>query len=109
MFSFAAALLTSKSAIPKTSASARQPPPTEGYMAQVQAINAWSSAERLEALDVPTLIIHGESDQLIPPENAGLLWQKIRGSDLVMLPRASHIFTTDQPEKAHEAILQFLK
>ncbi len=84
-------------------------PSAEGYMAQVQAINAWSSAERLEALDIPTLIIHGESDQLIPPENAGLLWQKIRGSEVVMLPKASHIFTTDQPEKAHEAILQFLK
>lgn len=83
-------------------------PAAEGYLAQVQAINAWSSAERLEAIDVPTLIVHGENDQLIPPENAGLLWQKIRGSEVVMLPHASHIFTTDQPEKAHEAILPFL-
>jgi pimeloyl-ACP methyl ester carboxylesterase len=53
--------------------------------------------------------LHGETDQLIPPENAGLLWQKIRGSEVVMLPKASHIFTTDQPEQAHAAILQFLK
>ena len=84
-------------------------PSAEGYLAQVQAINAWSSAERLELVDAPTLIVHGESDQLIPPENAGLLWQKIRGSEVVMLPKASHLFTTDQPELAHAAILPFLQ
>lgn len=83
-------------------------PSTEGYMAQVQAISAWSCADRLSEMKARTLIIHGESDQLIPPENAALLAEKIAGAEVVMLERASHIFTTDQPEKAHEAILRFL-
>ncbi len=84
-------------------------PTAEGYYAQVQAINTWSSVERLGELKARTFIIHGESDQLVPPENAGLLAGKIAGAEVVMLERASHIFTTDQPEKAHAAILSFLE
>jgi pimeloyl-ACP methyl ester carboxylesterase len=83
-------------------------PSAEGYTAQVKAINAWGCADRLSELKARTLVIHGESDQLIPPENAGLLAERIAGAEVVMLERASHIFTTDQPEKAHEAILRFL-
>jgi pimeloyl-ACP methyl ester carboxylesterase len=46
---------------------------------------------------------------LVPAENAGLLAGKIAGAKVVMLERASHIFTTDQPERAHAAILDFLE
>ena len=84
-------------------------PTAEGYVAQVKAINAWSCVDRLAEIKVPTLVIHGETDQLIPAENAYLLVERIAGAKLVMLPKASHIFTTDQPEKAHAAILQFLE
>jgi len=84
-------------------------PSAEGYLAQVKAINAWSCVERLGEIKVPTLVIHGGTDQLIPPENAYMLVERISGSKLVMLPDASHIFTTDQPERAHAAILKFLE
>jgi len=84
-------------------------PKAEGYYAQVQAISAWSCVERLGELKAKTLVIHGETDQLVPAENAGLLAGKIAGAKVVMLERASHIFTTDQPERAHAAILDFLE
>ncbi|HEV3334597.1 MAG TPA: alpha/beta fold hydrolase [Bryobacteraceae bacterium] len=83
--------------------------PTEaGYMGQVQAIFAWESFDRLPEIQAPTLILHGQSDELVPPENARILQKQIRGSRLVMLPHASHIFSTDQPEAAHREILGFL-
>ena len=84
-------------------------PSAQGYLAQVQAINTWSCVDRLSELKAPTLIVHGETDQLIPPENASLLKSQIANAEVVMLPHASHIFTTDQPEKAHAAILGFLE
>lgn len=84
-------------------------PSAEGYLAQVQAINSWSCVDRLGEIAVRTLVIHGETDQLIPPENAEMLASRIAGAELVMLPHASHIFTTDQPEKAHAALLGFLQ
>lgn len=83
-------------------------PAPAGYMGQVQAILAWTSLDRLKDIHAPTLIIHGDSDQLVPPENAIILEKQIHGSRLVMLPNASHIFPTDQPEASHREILAFL-
>jgi pimeloyl-ACP methyl ester carboxylesterase len=83
-------------------------PQAAGYMGQVQAILAWSTFDRLAGIRAPTLIIHGETDQLVPPENARILAQHIAGSRLVMLPHASHIFVTDQPEASHREVLAFL-
>jgi 3-oxoadipate enol-lactonase len=53
-------------------------------------------------------VIHGENDRLVPPENAKLIAERIPGAKLAMIPRASHIFLTDQTEAAHQAILDFL-
>jgi pimeloyl-ACP methyl ester carboxylesterase len=86
----------------------RDYPQAAGYMGQLQAILAWSSFDRLNQIHAPTLIIHGETDQLVPPENASILASAIPGSRLVMLPHASHLFTTDQPEPAHRELLAFL-
>lgn len=83
-------------------------PTAQGYLGQVQAILAWSSFDRLKDMQTPTLIIHGESDELVPPENARILEKQIQDSRLVMLPEASHILTTDQPEASHREILGFL-
>jgi len=80
----------------------------DGYMAQLQAILAWTSLDRLAGIHAPTLIIHGETDELVPPVNAAILASHIPGSRLVMLPNASHIFITDQPAASHREILAFL-
>lgn len=83
-------------------------PRSEAYNAQLDGILAWESYSRLAEIHVPTLVIHGESDRLIPPGNAKLIAARVPGAKLVMIPRASHIFATDQPDLAHEAILSFL-
>jgi 3-oxoadipate enol-lactonase len=83
-------------------------PTAAGYMGQLQAILSWTSFGRLAGIHAPTLIIHGETDQLIPPGNAPILAQAIPDSSLVMLPNASHLFVTDQPEESHRAVLAFL-
>jgi 3-oxoadipate enol-lactonase len=83
-------------------------PSAEGYLAQLQGVLGWESFGRLSEIAAPTLIIHGESDRLIPSANGELLAKSIRGSRLVMLPQASHIFTTDRPEESNQAVLSFL-
>jgi 3-oxoadipate enol-lactonase len=83
-------------------------PRPEAYTAQLQGILAWESYSRLSEIEVRTLVIHGESDRLLPPGNAKLIADRIRGAKLVMIAHASHIFATDQPEQTHEAILSFL-
>ncbi len=83
-------------------------PSPEGYAAQLQGILAWEAYSRLGQIIAPTLVIHGESDRLVPPGNANLIAERIPGAKLVLIPRASHLFLTDQPEVAQRAILDFL-
>lgn len=83
-------------------------PNVQAYTAQLQGILAWEAYSRLEKISAPTMVIHGEHDRLVPPGNGKLIAENIRGSELVMLKNASHIFTTDQPETAQSAILKFL-
>ena len=83
-------------------------PAPASYVAQLQAVLGWESYSRLAQITAPTLVLHGESDRLVPPGNGRLIAASIPGAKLVLLPRASHLFTTDQPEAAHQAILDFL-
>jgi pimeloyl-ACP methyl ester carboxylesterase len=83
-------------------------PRPEAYAAQLQGILSWEAYSRLGQIVAPTLVIHGESDRLIPQGNANLIAERIPGAKLVMIPHASHLFLTDQTEVSHHAILQFL-
>jgi len=83
-------------------------PSADAYFAQLQAVMAWEAYSRIGQISVPTLVIHGENDRLVPPENGRLIAARIPGAKLMMIPGASHIFATDQPDLAHAAILDFL-
>lgn len=83
-------------------------PSADPYFAQLQAIMAWEAYGRLAQISAPTLLIHGENDRLVPPENARMIAARIPGAKLAIIPQASHIFTTDQPDAVHRAILEFL-
>jgi 3-oxoadipate enol-lactonase len=84
-------------------------PTSPGYFGQIQAILAFDARSRLSGISARTLVLHGESDRLVPPENGWLLARLIPNATLIMLPGASHVFTTDQPEASINAILSFLK
>jgi 3-oxoadipate enol-lactonase len=83
-------------------------PKPEAYMAQLYGILSWEAYSRLDQISAPTLVIHGLSDRLVPAANGKLIANHIPGAKLVLLPHASHIFTTDQTEAAQAAILEFL-
>jgi 3-oxoadipate enol-lactonase len=83
-------------------------PSPRGYMAQLQGILSWEAYSRLSAIQAPTLVIHGESDRLVPSANSRLIADRIPGAKLLILLQASHIFTTDQPEASLDAIFDFL-
>jgi 3-oxoadipate enol-lactonase len=80
----------------------------EAYMAQLQGILGWESYSRLPQIKAPTLVIHGETDRLVPLANGESIAARIPGAKLVTLPHASHIFPTDQSAACHAAILEFL-
>ncbi|HKE55542.1 MAG TPA: alpha/beta fold hydrolase [Pyrinomonadaceae bacterium] len=83
-------------------------PKQEAYIAQLQGILAWEAYSRLDQIRVPTLVIHGETDRLIPCANSKLIAERIPGARLQLLPNAGHIYTTDQMELAQHALQEFL-
>ena len=68
----------------------------------------WSSYSRLPQLQCPTLVLHGQQDLLIPPQNGRLLASRIAHAELVELPDASHWLHTDQLEATVGAVQQFI-
>ncbi|ASN21582.1 alpha/beta fold hydrolase [Arthrobacter sp. YN] len=66
--------------------------------------DAWSN---LNAIQAPTLILHGTKDALTPLPNALLLREHIRGSVLVRVPGAGHGLHLDHPETV-DWIRQFI-
>lgn len=73
-----------------------------------KGIASFDASERLRSLKVPTLVIHGSHDVLVPTENASLLADRIPGAELVIVQGAGHHFYSEQPETSAQAILAFL-
>ena len=62
---------------------------------------------KLPRLNVPTLILFGVHDKVVPPENASLLAEKIAGSKVVIFPDAGHFFPIEIAEAASRTITDF--
>lgn len=88
---------------------AAQPKHPEGGRRQWEAMQAFDGFDRLPGLRVPTLVLHGTEDQVIPAENARLLAGRIPGAELVLLEGAGHLYHSEQPEAADAAVLDFVR
>ena len=49
-----------------------------------------SVLDRLDAIDVPTLVVHGAADHLFPPAHAEATTHSIDGAHLVVVPDLGH-------------------
>jgi 3-oxoadipate enol-lactonase len=83
-------------------------PSTEVCAAQIRSMSTWEVCRRIQQLNAPTLVIHGENDRIVPVENANLLASRIPGAKLKLIARAGHLFLTDQQEASQAALLEFL-
>jgi pimeloyl-ACP methyl ester carboxylesterase len=79
----------------------------EGLMRQIGAIGRFSAWDRLHKVKVPTLIVHGDADPLIPHENGVLLSQRIPGAKLRTLPGVGHLVPLEAPTETFRAIAAF--
>jgi pimeloyl-ACP methyl ester carboxylesterase len=58
---------------------------------------------------MPTLILFGAHDKVVPPENAHLLAEKILNSQVILFPNAGHFFPIEIPEAASQVVFEFAK
>jgi non-heme chloroperoxidase len=84
-----------------------------GFPASYFCIKAFSETdltEDLKKIDVPTLILHGDDDQIVPIADSALLSAKIvKGAVLKVYKGASHGMCTTLKDQVNEELLAFLK
>jgi non-heme chloroperoxidase len=84
-----------------------------GFPAAYFCIKAFSETDQtddLKKIDVPTLIIHGDDDQIVPFADAGLLQTKlVKGATLRVYKGAPHGLCTTHKNQVNEELLAFLK
>ncbi|HUS51856.1 MAG TPA: alpha/beta hydrolase [Candidatus Bathyarchaeia archaeon] len=68
----------------------------------------WILVDKLEKLSLPTLIIWGEKDHLVPLKHGQRAHRLIKGSKLVVFDDCGHIPMMEKPEKFNQELLSFL-
>jgi pimeloyl-ACP methyl ester carboxylesterase len=80
------------------------PAPVPVIMLQMQAIAAHDTSARLPALAAPTLVIHGDQDQMLPVANGRLIASLVPGAHLEILEGVGHMFWWEQPQRSAELL-----
>jgi len=84
-----------------------------GFKGAVDCIKAFSETdftEDLKKIDVPTLIMHGDDDQIVPIADSALLSAKlVKGSTLKIYPGLSHGMCSTHKDQINTDLLAFIK
>lgn len=80
-----------------------------GPAAPAQPMRNRLSLALLETIKVPTLLIAGGADLYAPPPVMRLFADRIKGSDLVIVPDAGHSAYWEQPEVFNRLVLDFIR
>jgi len=84
-----------------------------GFPASYFCIKAFSETdltEDLKKFDVPTLILHGDDDQIVPIGDSALLSAEIvKGATLKVYPGSPHGMCTTLKDRVNEDLLAFIK
>jgi non-heme chloroperoxidase len=82
----------------------------KGALDCIKAFSETDLTEDLKKIDVPTLIIHGDDDQIVPIGASALLSSKIiEDATLTIYPGASHGLTSTHKEQFNADLLAFVK
>jgi non-heme chloroperoxidase len=76
---------------------------------QVKAFSETDMSEDLKKIDVPTLILHGDVDQIAPISNAHRSAKLIQNASLKVYPGAPHALISTEKDEINKDLLVFIK
>jgi pimeloyl-ACP methyl ester carboxylesterase len=91
-----------------------QPVPQAQFLSQVMAgmdmltLSRTRVARRMRALAMPSLLLFGEHDRVVPPGNAELMAAKLPDARVKLLRGCGHLFPLEDPQATADAISRFL-
>ena len=85
------------------------PVPDEVRGWQAAGVVAFDASDRLNQITIPTLIMHGERDKVVPVENSKHLEEGIPGAERVTFDSGgSHLFVIERDDEVNRRLRQFL-
>src|ERR1700736_5398125 len=82
----------------------------KGALDCIKAFSETDQTEDLKQFDIPTLIIHGDNDQIVPIGASALLSSKlVKGATLKIYKGAPHGMCTTRKEEVNADLLAFIK
>jgi non-heme chloroperoxidase len=76
----------------------------------IKAFSETDFTEDLKKIDIPVLVLHGEDDQIVPYQDAGVLTAKlVPNAKLITYPGFPHGMCTTEAETINADILAFIK
>ncbi|UCE12763.1 MAG: alpha/beta hydrolase, partial [Candidatus Heimdallarchaeota archaeon] len=84
------------------------PQPDYARGRQAEAGLSFDSEEFAGKITAPTLILHGEKDQIVIPENAEMLLNTIPNSRLIFFRNSPHRILVERHNEVNNIILDFL-
>ena len=82
----------------------------KGTFDSVKAFSETDFRDDLKKFDVPTLVIHGEDDQIVPIDVSGRVSASlVKGAKLIVYAGAPHGLTETHKDQLHADLLKFIK
>jgi pimeloyl-ACP methyl ester carboxylesterase len=84
-------------------------PPLEAWRRQYTAVAGFDARARVDQIRAPTLVMTGDDDPLVPPENSHFLAERIPGAELTIFPGGRHAFNVEFDEESNATVLDFVR
>jgi 3-oxoadipate enol-lactonase len=78
------------------------------YIKSLKATTLYNRTAELDKIAVPTLLVFGEADTLTTPDMGRQMHARIKGSELVVVPKSGHLVNLEQPDAFEAALEPFL-
>jgi pimeloyl-ACP methyl ester carboxylesterase len=72
------------------------------------ACDRFDIMNEVEKIDLPTLVLCGDEDELTPAKYSQFIHSRIKGSKLEILPNAGHMVMMESPDAFNERIREFM-
>jgi len=83
--------------------------PEEIYLQQLNAALAFDASERVKNITASTLVLTGDRDIIVPPQNSYNLAAAIPGSELKTIAGGSHLFFVEQAAEFNRTVVKFIE
>jgi poly(3-hydroxyalkanoate) depolymerase len=90
-------------------ATAMRAPSRRGYLYQLLAIWGWTSWHRLHRLALPTLVLVGSDDPIVPPVNGRIIVSRLRHRHVRLeIVNCGHMFVLTRPAETARRVERFI-